>query len=94
MGGVDAADMLMELYRIDLRSKKWYMRIVLYCISVAVVNAWMLYRRHAAQLHTNPKSIVALKDFQSQLAYALAMKGKQVQKKRGRPSNSPQPTKR
>ena len=94
MGGVDAADMLMELYRIDLRSKKWYMQIVLYCISVAVVNAWMLYRRHAAQLNTNPKSIVPLKDFQTQIAYALAMKGKQKETKRGRPSNSPQPTKK
>ena len=90
--GVDAADILMELYRIDLHSKKWYMRIVLYCISVAVVNGWNLYHRHANQLKVNSKSVIRLKDFQAQIAYALAMKGKQAQKKRGRPSNSPQPT--
>ena len=70
------------------------MWIVLYCISVAVVNAWMLYRRHAIQLNTNPKSVVPLKDFQTQIAYALAMKGEQVQNKRYRPSNSSQPTKK
>ena len=94
MGGVDAADMMMELYRIDLRSKKWYMRIVLYCISAAVVNGWFLYRRHAKQLKINPKSVLPLKDFQTQIAYALAKKGKQMKRPRGRPSNSPQPSKK
>ena len=29
IGGVDLADMLLELYWTDLRSRKWYMRIVL-----------------------------------------------------------------
>ncbi|KAK2704220.1 hypothetical protein QYM36_017518 [Artemia franciscana] len=29
MGGVDLADMFLELYRTDIRSKKWYMRIEL-----------------------------------------------------------------
>ena len=66
----------------------------MHCISVAVVSAWMLYHRHATQLKTKPKSVVPLKDFQTQIAYALAMKGEQVQKKRDRPSNSPQPTKK
>ena len=94
MGGVDSADMMMEFYRIDLRSKKWYMRIVLYCISVAVVNGWMLYRRYAKQLRINPKSVLPLKDFKTQIAYALTKKGKQIQRKRRRPSNSPQPSKK
>ena len=38
MGGVDLCDMLMELYRSSIRSKKWYMRILYYCIDVAVTN--------------------------------------------------------
>ncbi|XP_049816457.1 piggyBac transposable element-derived protein 3-like [Schistocerca nitens] len=33
MGGVDLADMLIELYRINLRSRKWYMRILYWCLS-------------------------------------------------------------
>ena len=39
MGGVDLCDMLMSLYRIKLRTRKWYMLIVYYCIGVAIVNA-------------------------------------------------------
>ena len=46
---VDLADMLIELYRIDLRSKRWYMRIAYFCFDLAVVNAWLLYQRHLEQ---------------------------------------------
>ena len=49
MGGVDLSDMMLELYRTDIRSKKWYMHIVYYCLDVAVLNAWLLYRRHLIQ---------------------------------------------
>ncbi len=44
MGGVDLADMLMALYRIDRRSKKYYMRIVYYLLGVCTVNTWILYK--------------------------------------------------
>ena len=44
MGGVDLCDMLMALYRIKLRTRKWYTHIVYYCIGVAIVNGWLLYR--------------------------------------------------
>ena len=50
MGGVDLANMLIELYRIDAKSKKWYSKIAHFCFDVAVVNSWLLYRRHMAQL--------------------------------------------
>ena len=43
MGCVDLSDMLIELYRINIRSKKWYMRIVYWCLGVAVVNSWLMY---------------------------------------------------
>ena len=45
MGGVDLCDMLMALYRIPLRSTKWYMPIFFYVLNAAVVNSWLLYRR-------------------------------------------------
>ena len=49
MEGVDLCDMFMALYRIKLRSTKYYMHIVYYSISVSVVNGWLLYRRHCVQ---------------------------------------------
>jgi len=49
MGGVDLSDMLIELYRIDIRGKKWYMRLFYYFLDLSVVNAWLLYRRHMGQ---------------------------------------------
>ncbi|CAK8678001.1 unnamed protein product [Clavelina lepadiformis] len=84
MGGVGLCDMMLELYRTDIRSKKWYMRIVYYCLDVAVLNAWLLYRRHLAQ--NNQPSYLPLKDFRSSIASALTLAGKQKIKKRGRPS--------
>ena len=35
MGGVDLCDMLLELYRIDFKSKKWYVRIFFYILDLA-----------------------------------------------------------
>ncbi len=45
MGGVDLADMLASLYRIDRKSKKYYTRIVYYLLSVCVNNAWILHKK-------------------------------------------------
>ena len=93
MGGVDLANMLLELYRTDLRSRKWYMRIVFYCLDVAVVNSWLLYRRHMEQKKVDKKTILPLRNFRASIARALAKKAK-LPRKRGRPSSSPpQPAK-
>ena len=43
MGGVDLCDMLLKLYRIDFKSKKWYMRIFFYVLDLTTVNGWLLY---------------------------------------------------
>ena len=84
MGGVDLADMLAELYRINVRSRKWYSRIVHYCFDTAVINAWLLYRRHMEQHGKN--KYLPLKDFRCMIAHALTKAGKCEGKKRGRPS--------
>lgn len=91
MGGVDLADMLIELYRTDIRSRKWYMRLVYYCFDVAVVNAWLLYRRHMTQMQVVPNKTYPLKDFRASVANALILAGKDPIKKRGRPSASMSP---
>ncbi|XP_047116200.1 piggyBac transposable element-derived protein 3-like [Schistocerca piceifrons] len=41
-GGVDLLDSLIALYRIKIRSKKFYLRIVFHLLDLTVVNAWLL----------------------------------------------------
>ena len=84
MGGVDLCDMMVELYRTDIRSRRWYLRIVYYCLDVAVQNAWVLYRRHVGQ--HKQSNYMPLKEFRSNIASALTTAGKIMPQKRGRPS--------
>ena len=84
MGGVDLSDMLIELYRVDIRSRKWYSRISSYCFDTAVVNGWLLYRIHLSQ--HGVKKYLPLKDFRCQIAHALTKAGKSGAKRRSRPS--------
>ncbi|KAL3209852.1 hypothetical protein MRX96_037661 [Rhipicephalus microplus] len=44
MGGVDRADQLLAFYRNDLKTKKWYKRVVFHLLDLAIVNSWLLYR--------------------------------------------------
>ncbi|KAH9365727.1 hypothetical protein HPB48_009612 [Haemaphysalis longicornis] len=71
MGGVDLADMLIELYRTDHKSKKWYMRIFFWFIDVSIVNGWLLYKRHCLQLGIKKK--LPLLTFRAQISQALAL---------------------
>ena len=43
MGGVDLADMLISLYRTNIKSKRWYLKIIFHCIDICKVNGWLLY---------------------------------------------------
>jgi hypothetical protein len=45
MGGMDLLDSLLGLYRIHIRSKKWYHRLFFHMLDVIISNAWLLYRR-------------------------------------------------
>jgi len=55
MGGVDLSDMLLELFKVNHRSKKRYMRIVYWCMNVTVVNSWLLHRLDHKQLFERTK---------------------------------------
>ena len=86
MGGVDLADMLIALYRIEVKTKRWYLKVFWHCIDIAKVNAWILYRRHLEQqrLGTKPKPLLA---FSLEIADALMHANKTGQTPiRGRPS--------
>ncbi|XP_055087231.1 piggyBac transposable element-derived protein 3-like [Periophthalmus magnuspinnatus] len=93
MGGVDLADMFAALYRIDIRPRRWYLRILFYLIDLSLVNGWLLYRRHLIQ--KQEKKYMPLLDFRAQVADALIKVGKQADfnsRKRGRTSleNAPE----
>ena len=91
MGGVDLCDMLLSLYRICHRSTKYYMHIVFYCIGVAVVNGWLLYRRYMDQRNVPAKTQLSQLKFQADLAASLCKAGKvcgEGTRPRGRPSSA------
>lgn len=86
MGGVDLSDMLMSLYRIDIRPKRWYLRLLYYFLNLSIVNGWFLYKRHCSQRRLKSKPLV---DFMASIADSLIKEGKPVDqpsRKRGRPS--------
>ena len=85
MGGVDLMDMLLNLYLIDRKSKKWYMKLFYHLIGISVTNCWLLHRRHHEQLE-GQKSSVCLKDFLISIATGLAKASKTTTSKRKHPS--------
>ncbi|XP_046857868.1 piggyBac transposable element-derived protein 3-like [Xenia sp. Carnegie-2017] len=46
MGGIDLMDMLSSLYRYSIRSRRWYLYIWYHTMTVALVNSWLVYRKH------------------------------------------------
>lgn len=45
MGGVDLADMLVSLYRIPFKTRRWYIGIFSQLIDICLNNAWILYKK-------------------------------------------------
>jgi hypothetical protein len=68
MGGVDLMDMLCSLYKYQLRSKRWYVYIFYHTLTIALVNAWFLYRRDCKVLDLRG---MPLRKFQAMVASAL-----------------------
>lgn len=90
MGGVDLSDMLCELYRIDHRSLKYYMRIFYWVLNSAVINSWLLYKRHCDLTGISGRETLNLIQFQIRIATGLIHSNTFGPRKRGRPSASPQ----
>lgn len=44
MRGVDLADMLLSIYRINYKTKRWYIKIFWHLVYICKVNGWNLYR--------------------------------------------------
>ena len=69
MGGVDLTDMMSSLYKYSYRSRRWYLYLFWHTVTVALVNAWILHRRHQRQLGNSKPQL--LKKFQGMVANAL-----------------------
>ena len=85
MSGVDLCDMLMALYRVNVGTKKWYFHIIYYCINVAIVNAWLIYKRHCQQKNLSRSNIMQLLEFQTRIANSLLREKKAIV---GRPKSN------
>ncbi|XP_038153120.1 piggyBac transposable element-derived protein 3-like isoform X1 [Cyprinodon tularosa] len=73
MGGVELLDLLTAKYKFTLKSRRWYMYIFWHTITLAVVNAWLLYKRHCQALAMPKKEMLSMRKFQAQLASSLIL---------------------
>jgi hypothetical protein len=71
MGGVDLADMFIALYRIVVKTCRWYIKVFWHCIDICKVNAWILYRRHCDEQGIPKKNQKSLLKFSLLLADSL-----------------------
>ena len=87
MGGVNLADMLVEMCRTHLWTRKWYMRIFWWLIDTAVCNSWLLFRSDIKALTLRRDEPMILRIFRSEAAAGLYASARVMpQLKRGRPS--------
>lgn len=85
MGGVDLLDGLIGRYHIKMKTGKWTNRIFYHLIDVAMVNAYLLFKR----VRVDDK--IDLPTFRSMVAEALCFYASGAKKRVGRPSSTPQP---
>lgn len=78
MGGVDLADMLIALYRTEMKSRRWYLSIFSQLLDICVNNAWLMYRRDNSR--KGIKKVKPLKEFRLEIYRALLDKGRNVDK--------------
>ena len=88
MGGVDLADGMISLYRIFLRSRKYYQRLIFHLVDLALLNSWNCYRRDAKFLELPKSKILKYAVFKMQISSDLLQAGK-PSRKRGRPQATP-----
>ncbi|XP_065055887.1 piggyBac transposable element-derived protein 2-like isoform X2 [Rhopilema esculentum] len=90
MGGVDLADMLIALYRIEVKTKRWYIKVFWHLVDICKVNGWLLYRRHSRQLGLPAAKQKPFLQFCTEIATALINIKKAPQSSRlGRPTKHP-----
>ena len=85
-GVIDFLNMCTNLYKYQIRSRWWYMYLFFHSLTVALVNAWFVFRRY----HEKIKGIMPLRKFQSTCFSSLTSAGKGKKHTRGWPSTETQ----
>lgn len=80
MGGVDMLDAH------PIRTRRWYMILFWHFLSVAVINAWLLYQRDCEAQGIPTSKVLKLRKFQGLVAEGLFQVG--TARSRGRPTTS------
>ena len=73
---VDLCNVLLSLYRIRQRTKKFYFHIVYYLLGISVTNGWLLYHRHQNQKNIPEKNQLSMLEFQTAIANDLRSAGR------------------
>lgn len=87
MGAIDLHDMLVEIYRTDIKCKRYYIRIIFHIVDMCIVNSWLMYKRHCKQL--NIMKYDSLLTFKMNIAIGLLKAGKDKVKTRKSGSLTP-----
>ncbi|KRZ43135.1 PiggyBac transposable element-derived protein 2 [Trichinella pseudospiralis] len=90
MGGVDLTGMLISLYRIDHKCRKWHRRVFFWAIHVALTNSWLKYKADCTKNGIEPRNIMDLMAFMLSVSDSLIKLEKTyVTRKRGRRPSAP-----
>ncbi|KAL1233915.1 PiggyBac transposable element-derived protein [Trichinella pseudospiralis] len=90
MGGVDLTGMLISLYRIDHKCRKWHKRVFFWAIHVALTNSWLKYKADCTKNDIEPRNIMDLMAFMLSVSDSLIKLEKTyVTRKRGRRPSAP-----
>lgn len=69
-----------------MKSKKWTNRLFHHMLDMAVINSWILNKKVSLKKIIDPKNIMKLADFRTELAETLCKYCNGSENKRGRPS--------
>lgn len=75
MGGVDLADMLIALYRTEMRAHRWYIPLFSQLLDICINNSWLVYRRQ-----TKDKKPLKLKQFRYAISNGLVTTERALEK--------------
>ena len=77
MGGVELLESVLSLYRIHMRSKKWYHKLFFHFLDVTVVQSWLIHCRGV----TGNEGKLRLREFKMILANSLMRLANQHQQR-------------
>ncbi|KAK3933049.1 PiggyBac transposable element-derived protein 3 [Frankliniella fusca] len=84
MGGVDVFDMLMHLYKLPSRAKRWTTPMISFMIDLSLVNAYLLFRSDSRSKEEEENDEFSSKNFRLQVVQALL--STKIKRRVGRPT--------